>query len=217
MVSDTELRHDVEAELDWDARIDSRQIGVAVKHGVVSLSGHVGSYLERRAAEEAAQAVEGVKAVANDIVIQLPFSAKRTDAEVAEDAVAALQSHVSIPSDKIKIFVREGWITLEGEVSTWYQKNSAEEALTTLRGVKGLTNNVVIRARTSTIDVQSKIADAFRRRAQLDASKVHVHAIDGTVTLEGEVNSWQERNQAEIAAWQAPGVSQVIDKLSVRP
>lgn len=217
MISDLELRHDVEAELDWDARIDSRQIGVAVKNGVVSLSGHVGSYLERRAAEEAAQSVEGVKAVANDIVIELPFAAKRSDAEVAEDAVAALQSHVSIPSDKIKIFVRDGWITLEGEVSTWYQKNSAEEALTTMRGVKGLTNNVVIRSRSSTTDVQSKIADAFRRRAQLDASKIHVHAVDGTVTLEGEVSSWQERNQAEIAAWQAPGVSQVVDKLAVRP
>jgi osmotically-inducible protein OsmY len=217
MLSDNQLRHDVEAELDWDARIDSRDIGVAVKNGVVSLSGHVGSYLQRRAAEEAAQAVEGVKAVANDIVIELPFAAKRTDTQIAEAAVAALQSNVSIPSDRIKIYVREGWITLEGEVSTWYQKNAAELALTALHGIKGVSNNVVIRTKTSASDVQGKIAEAFRRRAQLDAEKVRVQVVDGTVTLEGEVSSWHERNQAEIAAWQAPGVSQVVDKLSVRP
>jgi osmotically-inducible protein OsmY len=217
MISDNQLRHDVEAELDWDARIDSRDVGVAVRNGIVSLSGHVGSYLERRAAEQAAQSVEGVKAVANDIHIELPLEAKRSDSQIAEAAVTALQSHVSVPSDKIKIYVREGWITLEGEVSTWYQKDSAETALSALHGVKGVTNNVVIRSRTSIEDVQSRIAEAFRRRAQLDAKNVRVLALDGTVTLEGEVGSWHERDQAEIAAWQAPGVSRVVDKLTVQP
>jgi len=217
MISDAQLRHDVEAELDWDARVDSRQIGVAVKDGVVSLTGQVGSYLERRAAEQAAQSVEGVKAVANDIVIELPFAAKRSDTQIAAAAVSALQSNISVPSDRIKIYVRDGWISLEGEVSSWYQKNAAEAALTALHGVKGLTNNVVIRAQTSASDIQGKIGEAFRRRAQLDATKVQVQVIDGIVTLEGEVSSWQERNQAEIAAWQAPGVSKVIDKLTVRP
>ncbi len=217
MVSDTQLRHDVEAELDWDARVDSRQIGVAVKSGVVSLTGYVGSYLERRAAEQAAQSVEGVKAVANDIAIELPSQTKRTDAEVAEAAVTALQANVSVPATGVKIYVRDGWITLEGEVSTWHQKNAAEVALTTLPGVKGLSNNLAIRSPISTDDVQIKIADAFRRRAQLDAKKIRVVAQDGTVTLEGEVSSWHERNQAEIAAWQAPGVSQVVDNLTIRP
>lgn len=217
MTSDTQLRHDVEAELDWDARIDSRQVGVAVKNGIVSLTGYVGSYLERRAAEEAAQSVEGVKAVANDVAIELPSNAKRTDAEVAEAAVAALQANVSVPSKSVKIYVRDGWVTLEGEVSTWHQKNTAEVALAALPGIKGLSNNLAIRSQISVDDVQTKIVDAFRRRAQLDAKKVRVFAQDGTVTLEGEVSSWHERNQAEIAAWQAPGVSQVIDKLTIRP
>jgi len=217
MVSDSQLRHDVEAELDWDARLDSRQIGVAVKNGVVALTGHVGSYLERRAAEEAAQSVTGVKAVANDIAIELPFDAKRGDAEIAEAAVVALQGNVSVPANAVKIYVREGWITLEGQVSTWHQKNAAEVALAPLRGVKGLSNNLAICAQISIDDVQSRITDAFRRRAQLDAKRVHVSALDGTVTLEGEVSSWHERNQAEIAAWQAPGVTAVVDNLTVEP
>jgi osmotically-inducible protein OsmY len=217
MVSDSELRHDVEAELDWDARIDSRQIGVAVKNGVVSLTGHVGSYLEKRAAEEAAQSIDGVTAVANDIVIELPFDSRRGDAEIAESAVAALRANVSVPSSGVKIYVRDGWVTLEGHVSTWHEKNAAEVALGTLHGIKGMSNNITLRPQVSVDDVQTKIADAFRRRAQLDASNIRVHAEDGTVTLEGEVSTWHERNQAEIAAWQAPGVSKVIDKLVVHP
>lgn len=217
MVSDTQLRHDVEAELDWDARIDSRQIGVAVKNGVVALTGHVGSYLERRAAEEAAQSVEGVKAVANDIVIELPFDTKRTDAEVAESAVQALQANVAVPANAVKVYVRDGWVTLEGQVGTWHEKNAAEVALSGLRGIKGLSNNIAICAQIAIDDVQNKIADAFRRRAQLDARNVRVEALEGAVTLQGEVGSWHERTQAEIAAWQAPGVSQVINRLTVKP
>lgn len=215
-ISDTQLRHDVEAELDWDTRIDSRQIGVAVKNGVVALTGHVDSYLEQRAAEEVAQSVDGVKAIANDIAVELPSQAKRSDAEVAEAAVLALQSNVSVPSGSIKIYVRDGWVTLEGDVTTWHEKNAAEVALTSLHGLKGLSNNLLIRSHPSVNDIETSIADAFRRRAQLDASHVRVSVLEGTVTLEGEVGSWHERNQAEIAAWQAPGVSKVIDKLTIQ-
>lgn len=216
MISDTQVRGNVEAELDWDARVDSRQIGVAVKDGIVTLTGHVSTYAQRRAAEQAAQAVEGVKAIANEITIDLPFDAKRTDAEIARAALDALAVNVSVPSDTVKISVHDGWITLEGQVPTWYQKNTAEEALIHMRGVKGISNNVAVRSQISVRDVQRKITAALHRRAQLDAKKISVTASDGTVTLEGEVESWNERSEAEFAAWQAPGVSKVVDNLVVR-
>lgn len=215
--SDFELRHDVEAELDWDARLDSRQIAVAVKDGVVTLSGHVRSYFERRAAEEAAQSIAGVRAIANDIVIDLPATSQRSDAEIAEAAANAFQTNVAVPAEHIKIMVRAGWITLDGEVPMWHQKRAAEAAIATLPGVRGVSNNIAISTHPSASDVESKILEAFRRRALLDAKHIKVTTSEGTVTLEGEVHSWQERQQAETAAWQAPGVSQVVDNLHVRP
>lgn len=215
--SDFELRHDVEAELDWDARLDSRQIAVAVKNGVVTLSGHVSSYVERHAAEEAAQSITGVRAVANDIVIDLPASSRRSDAEIAESAANAFQANVAVPAEKIKIMVRDGWITLEGDVPAWYQKRAAEAAVATLPGVRGVSDNMLISARPSAGDVEAKILEAFRRRALLDTRDIKVTTSEGTVTLEGIVHSWQERQQAETAAWQAPGVSQVLNNLRVRP
>jgi osmotically-inducible protein OsmY len=211
------IRHYVLSELDWDPRFDSRNIGVAVKNGVVALSGHLGSYAERRAAEEAAQSIAGVTAVANDIVIELGFEAKRTDAEVAEAAVGALKGNISVPATDIKLVVRDGWITLDGEVAMWYQKNAAQSALANLRGIKGIINNITIRAFVSAAEVKGKIQDAIRRRAHSDAQNIEVKAADGAVTLEGQVSSWADRQQAEMAAWQAPGVSKVIDNLSVRP
>lgn len=215
-INDLQLRHDVEAELDWDSRFDSRQLGVAVKNGVVALSGHVGSYAEKRAAEEAVQSVSGVRAVANDILIELASTAHRTDAELAESVIAAMQGNVSVPVDGIRVFVRDGWITLEGEVSMWYQRSAAETAISPLPGIKGISNNIAISTEASVEDIKVKIEDAFRRRAQLDARNIKVTAVDGTVTLEGEVHSWGERQQAETAAWQAPGVSKVLDKVTVR-
>lgn len=216
-INDLQLRHDVEAELDWDARLDSRQIGVAVKNGVVALSGHVASYAERRAAEDAAQSVAGVRAIANEIVIELPSTARRTDAELAEAVLAALQGNVSIPADRIRVFVRDGWIALEGEVQMWYQKSAAAAAVSALAGVKGISNSIDINAQASVEDVKTKIEEAFRRRAQLDARNITVTATGDTVTLEGEVQTCGERQEAEAAAWQAPGVSKVIDRITVSP
>jgi len=216
-INDRQLRQDIEAELDWDTRIDSRQIGVAVKDGVVALSGHVGSYAEKRAAEEATQSVSGVRAVANDIVIELPSMARRTDAELAESVIAALQSNVSVPAERIRVFVRDGWVTLEGEVGMWYQRSAAETAVSPLAGVKGVSNSININAQASVDVIKEKIEDAFRRRARLDANNIAVTADGGTVTLEGTVHTCGERQAAESAAWQTPGVSQVLDKLVVHP
>lgn len=216
-IADFQLRHDVEAELDWDTRLDSRQIGVAVKNGVVALSGYVDSYAQRRAAEQAAQSVTGVRAVANDIVVEPPASNRRTDAEIADVAEYALRTNVSVPADRLKLVVQSGWILLEGEVVLQYQRQAAEDALVHLPGVTGITNNIVVNSQASANDVQSRIQDAIRRRAQLDASNITVKSADGTVTLEGRVHSWDERMQAETAAWQAPGVLQIIDHLEVQP
>jgi len=218
MSTDNQLRHDVEAELDWDTRIDDRRIGVAVRNGVVSLTGSVSSYFERQAAEEAAQSVDGVLAVANDIVVALPSDLIRSDAEIAEDAAAALQFNATIPSDAVRLTVRDGAVTLTGDVASWHQKHTAELALSTLRGVRALNNQLVIRPPQGAWEVQIRITEALKRSARLDAERIRVqHAEDGTVTLEGEVSSLHERNLAEVAAWQAPGVSRVVDRLTIRP
>jgi osmotically-inducible protein OsmY len=217
MKNDLALRHDVLAELDWDPRLDSRNIGVAVKNGVVSLSGHVGSIAERYAAQQAVQSIADVKAVANDIVVELSSDARRSDAEVAEAALSALKNHSSVPATGIRVLVRNGWVSLEGEVALWYQKNAAEGALSTLHGIKGIVNNIHICHHADATDIKKRIEDSLRRRAELDAQNIVVKTSDGTVTLEGYVSSWLERQQAELTAWQAPGVSRVIDNLSMRP
>jgi osmotically-inducible protein OsmY len=217
MKNDLALRHDVLSTLDWDPRFDSRNIGVAVKNGAVALSGHVGSFAERKAAEEAVQSIAGVQAVANDLVIELSSDAQRTDAEIAEAASRALKEHISVPANGVRIVVRNGWVTLEGEVALWYQKNASEGALASLHGIKGIVNNINIRNRAWAPDVKRKIEDALRRHAELEAQNIVVHTADGTVTLEGHVSSWLERQQAEMAAWQTRGVSRVIDNLSMRP
>jgi osmotically-inducible protein OsmY len=216
MKTEIQLRHDVEAQLDWDPRFDSTGIGVAVKNGVVALSGHVGSYADRWAAQDATQSVAGVKAIANELLVSLASDAQRTDPEVAEAVLHALNANVSIPGAAIKVVVHDGWVTLSGQVSYWFQREAAERTVTHLRGVKGLANDITIRPQASATDVKAKIEDAFRRHASLDAQKIRVQTAEGTVTLEGEVNSWQERQHAEAAAWAAPGVSVVKDHLSVR-
>lgn len=216
MKTDTQLRHDVEAQLDWDPRFDSQGIGVAVKNGVVALSGHVNSYADRWAAQDATQSVAGVKAIANELAINLSSDATRSDPEIAEAALHALNANVSVPGSGIKVVVHDGWVTLSGEVSLWFQRDAAERAITHLRGVKGLANDITIKSQASVTNIKAKIEDAFRRHASLDAQKIRVETAGGTVTLEGEVNSWQERQHAEAAAWAAPGVSMVMDHLSVR-
>lgn len=217
MSTDMSLRHDVEEELDWDPRLDSRDIGVAVKDGIVALTGCVSSYAERCAAEHAAQGVVGVQGVANDIVIRLPRESTHTDSELAAIAVATLKHNVSVPAEDVKVIVRDGWISLEGHVAHWFQKNAAQATLASLRGLKGITNNLAIRCQPSQPDVETKIREAFRRRALADSGKVAVNCEGGVVTLEGQVHSSQDRQQVASAAWQALGVMQVVDNLKIVP
>jgi osmotically-inducible protein OsmY len=214
--SDDSIRNDVLSELKWDPKIGSSgDIAVAVKGGVVTLSGFVSSFWEKDAAEKAVKRVYGVKGVANDIEVKLFW--QRTDPEVARDVVHELESHVSIPSDQIKVTVKNGWVTLEGTVDWEYQKNLAKSAIKKLKGVTGVTNNIKVQPKISPTEVKAKIEEALRRSAELDARRINVEVDGSTVRLYGGVSSWAEKDEAERAAWSAPGTENVESHIIVNP
>jgi osmotically-inducible protein OsmY len=215
MKKDSELLADVQAELDWDPSFDDRGIVVAARDGVVTLAGYVSSYADKWAAENAAKSVAGVRAIANDIEVHLKPESQRTDREVAEAAVHALKSSVTVPVDAIKVIVNEGCVTLEGKVAMWYEKNAAETAVRNLWGVRSVRNHIEIKSRVDAGDIRGKIRQTFQRHADVDADKIQIAVTDGTVTLDGVVTNWREREDAEIAAWAAPGVMHVKNRLSV--
>ena len=212
---DTDLRERVERQLDWEPAVTSTNVGVTARDGVVTLTGYVENYAEKMAAERVTKRTYGVKAIANDI--QVKPLLKVTDSEIAAKAVIALQSRVDVPAEHIKVMVKEGWITLEGDVDWYYQKQAADRAVRFLLGVKGVTNVIQVKPRVSSIDVRNKIEEALKRNAELDARRISVTSSDGKVTLWGNVRSWMERDEAETAAWAAPGVTQVQNQISVVP
>lgn len=214
-MTNLELREAVESELNWEPSIDPAEIAVAVKGGIVTLSGRVPSYWERFAAERAAQRVEGVVAVVNELEVRLPTESERTDEDIAQAAVKALKWSVLVPAEKIVVTVRNGWITLEGTVNWQFQKKAAEKAVSKLVGVRGVTNLLEIKPRVRKRTVKASIEAALKRLAELDAKEIEVKVDGDTVTLTGTVHSWFEREEAERAAWAAPGIRRVEDHLVV--
>src|ERR1700693_1356533 len=190
--TENSIREDVLRELNWDPTITSASdIAVAAKDGVVTLSGFVPTYWDKDAAEKAAKRVYGVKGVANDIAVKPLW--QRIDPEIARDAVHELESHVSIPADRIKVTVKDGWVTLEGTVDWEYQKSLAESAMKKLKGVSGVTNKIQVTPKAFAAEVKSKIEEALRRSAELDARRITVKIEGSTVKLYGSVSSWAER------------------------
>ena len=190
---------------------------MSVKDRVVTLAGFVRSYTDKYEAEAAAKRVAGVAGVANDIEVRMPSVDERPDPEIARDAVAAIKSQLPISSDRIKTVVKNGWVTLEGQVEWQYQKTTADMAVRKVKGAKGVTNVITVKPKVQPTDIQHKIKDAFKRSAEVDAERITVEAKGSEVVLEGTVRSWIEREEAERVAWSAPGVTKVEDRIVVRP
>jgi osmotically-inducible protein OsmY len=214
MKNDQQLQSDVEQELRWEPSVCAEKIGVSVKGGVVELDGHVDSYFEKWGAERAALRVSNAKAVASEIKVELPSSATRTDEDIARTAMNHLDWNYSVPNT-VKVQVTDGSVTLKGTTEWQYQKEEAERVVRSLMGVKWISNEITVTPKVSAVDVKVKIENALKRNAETDAKHITVETTDGTVTLRGHVRSWSQREEAEHAAWAAPGVTRVEDLIAI--
>jgi osmotically-inducible protein OsmY len=217
MRSDGDIRRDVEDELRWDPDLDATDIAVSVTNGVVTLTGFVRSYMEKYEAEVDAKRVAGVLAVVNDLQVRLPNIDERPDPEIARDAISRIKSELPYAWEKIRVMVRSGWVTLEGEVEWNYQRERAETAVRGVRGLKGLTNSIEVKPRVPPTEIKRKIEEALRRAAEIDANRITVETSGSEVILRGTVRWWAEREEAERAAWAAPGVTKVDNRIIVSP
>jgi osmotically-inducible protein OsmY len=217
MSSDLELRQDVLDELEFEPSLNAAHIGVAANRGVVTLTGFVTSYGEKTAAERAVRRVKGVKAIAEEIEVRLPSDTKRADDEIAARAVDILKWQVGVPADRIAVKVEKGVVTLSGEVDWQFQKTEADHVVHKLSGVVGVANQIRVASPIHASEVKEKIEKALRRTAELEASRIIVETEGGRVILRGKVRAWYERDIAERAAWSAPGVTEVQDRITIGP
>jgi osmotically-inducible protein OsmY len=217
IMTDRELQENVQEALDWEPSVETEDIGVTVEKGVVTLRGDVKSYAEKTGAERVALRVYGVKAVANDLNVRIGSALTRTDSDIALAAVNALKWNSQVPAGKITVTVRQGWVTLKGEVDWNFQRDTAARVVRELLGVIGVENGITVKPRVSVADVESKIEAALKRSAEVDARRINVGVTDGKVVLSGNVRSWAEREEARRAAWAAPGVRDVEDRIAVVP
>jgi len=217
MGSDSEIQLDVTQELKWDPRLRDDDIAVGVRGGVVTLGGFTRSYSDKVTAEQVVSHVRGVQAVANEIAVKLPTTSARPDPEIARAALHALTWHTSVPDESIQVVVEAGWVKLSGHVDWYYQKEEAERAIRVLQGVRGVTNMVMVKPRPMAGDVKEKITNALHRGVAFDAAHIKVEVVDHQATLTGSVRSFVEKRDAERAARNAPGVTDVDNKLTVEP
>lgn len=215
MKLDTDIRRDVQNELQWEPSVHAHEIGVNVQEGVVTLFGEVPHYADKYAAEKVTKRVSGVRAIANDIAVKLPQPGEHSDTEIAAAAANALKWNASVGQFDIKAVVSHGHVTLSGQVTYGYQVKVAEAAVRNLLGVAGITNEIAIKPNVKMVDVKQKIEDAFQRQAHFDAKDIDIRLNDNKVTLKGFVSSWREKDDAARAAWAAPGVAKVENELLV--
>ena len=212
---DIQLRQEVLDELEFDPVIDAAHIGVTVDGGVVTLTGHVSSYAEKLAAEAAVRRVRGVRAIAEEIEVRYPGHKQTSDDEIARRALSILRWDVFVPDEAIKLTVHKGLVTLAGEVQRYFQKYAAETAIRKLSGVTGVVNDITIKPTANVANIKGKIEDALKRHAEVEAKGIRVTVLNDEVTLDGKVDSWDERQAVISAAWSAPGVRSVEDNLTV--
>jgi osmotically-inducible protein OsmY len=215
-MTDSSLRQDIIDELDFEPSIDAADIGVAVENGIVTLTGHVPTYSQKVTVEDVVRRVKGVKGIAEEIEVRPVGSNRTADDEIAKRAVNPRGWNTSIPSGTVQVKVQKGWVTLTGKVEWFYQKNAAANAVRDLAGVVGVTNQIEIKQHASATDVKKRIEDALKRYAEVEAQAIRVDVLDGgKVRLDGKVHAWSERSAAERAAWSAPGVTTVEDRIAI--
>lgn len=217
MITDAEIKKNVEEQLSWEPGLDAGEIGVAVKDGVVTLAGFAKSYAEFYAAERAAKKVKGVRAVANDVQVRLPDADRRPDPDIAREAAEALKRQMPAACEQIQVIVEDGYVKLLGDVEWKYLKDVAERAVRGIKGVRAVSNIIAVRPKVQPVELKQKIEAAFVRNAQLEAHRVQVETDGNVVTLKGHVHAWAERQEAERQAWAAPGVAEVRNFLTVDP
>lgn len=217
MKTDAQIREDICDELAWDPAVNAAEVGVAVTDGVVTLTGHLSTHAQKQAAERAALRVSGVRAVAMEVDVRLLPSDHRSDTEIASAAQVALNWNVVVPAGRVQLKVERGWVTLSGDVEWDYQRKATEETVSRLLGVVGVSNLIMVKPHVSPSDVQKRIQEALERQVQREAKRLLVIVDGSRVTLRGKVHSWAERQAAQGAAWGAPGISTVVNELTLEP